>query len=372
MRNKLHENMGVPPEFHEDGAPEYTALPDEFNRFAPIVEPTEERSRIRKVMLYLASAGLITLGFFVPRSDSAAQTVKPTVPAASAVVEVSETPVATAQPTIVSTPAPTPAPTPIPTETPKVTPIPTPGVNVVYYRMSEVYYADLVVMAPEQVSSVSLRLTAPNVDEPAFTAELSEQQIADRFYKLRAEDRDEGFDASRYLFEHGEEFAGLDGDPDLTLELTYTCTTDAGEQTYTETYAPDEELWVYWRYDSEDEVGGITEMMFGDLFPNCFTVRLFESEDPDQQLLVGDDAEALNNGGISITVSIDGREIPAEYGKLYKAMYRYEGDETIYYDYVLVISVPEDFPQHGEATMTLYRKLIHSGSVLIRVKTVEY
>ena len=33
MRKKAHEFNGTPTEFRKDGAPEFPALPDEFNRF---------------------------------------------------------------------------------------------------------------------------------------------------------------------------------------------------------------------------------------------------------------------------------------------------------------------------------------------------
>ena len=54
--------MDVPTEFHEDGAPEYPVLPDEFNRNAPVVEPEEDKTRLRKIMLYAAATGLLSVG----------------------------------------------------------------------------------------------------------------------------------------------------------------------------------------------------------------------------------------------------------------------------------------------------------------------
>ena len=57
--------MGLPPEYHEDGPPEYPTPPDEWNRFAPVVEPVRTKSRLRKVLLLLV-AGLPLLGFFSP------------------------------------------------------------------------------------------------------------------------------------------------------------------------------------------------------------------------------------------------------------------------------------------------------------------
>ena len=364
--------MGVPPEFHEDGAPEYPDLPDEFNRNAPVVESTEVKRRKHTVLLYLAAAGLITVGFFVPRSDRTAVEAQAQSTATAAVSTTAEpTEVPTLTPA--ATPAPTAAPTPVPTETPKVTPIPTPGVNVTYYRMSQVYYATLILSMPEQLSSVSFRLMAPGVEEPAFALSLTPEQIAGRVYQLRAENRDEGFDANGYLADHWDVFGTMDREPDLSMELTYTVTGDAGEETHTETFAPAEELWVDWGFDSEDDVGGIAEWMYGKVYPNCFVVRLWESTDPDQQLEVGSDEDSLVSGGVLFSVSIDGREIPAEGSTVDMLMYKkFADDDTIYYDYVLVVPIPDDFPEHGTARLTLTRMLRYSKAIRIREKTVEY
>ena len=355
MRKQAHGVNGIPIEFREDSAPEFPVLPDEFNRFPKQLRKEEKRSRRIMRMMLFAAAGLFTLGIFVPVSkENLPIEAEASVPAVTEQTSAPE-----------PTPGPTQEPTAVPTPTPKVTPIPTPGVNVAfYYRASQVYYTSLIISMPERVSSVSMRLIAPGAEEPALEIELTPQEIEDRFYTLRVGNRDDGFDASSYFANHE--------DADLSMELSYTVQGDAGEETHVETYEPSEELWIYWRYDSEDDVGGIAEMMFGQIFPNCFVVRLYESTDPEQQLTVGDTAESLKNGGVTIGIRIDGREIPAEAGTLYTAKYRYEGDETTFYDYVLVISIPEDFPQHGTAEMTLTRKLTHSDTIIIKMKTVEY
>lgn len=340
---------------------------------------------MRKIMLMLAAAGLSVLGIFTVNAKEAddlpVATVQPTklagiestapVPTPNAAetptaAETSvETPTQTETERATAAPTPTLEPTPVATETPRVTPIPTPGVQVgYYYRSSLVYYATLIVSMPEQVTSVSFRLIAPDVAEPALEIELTPQQIADRFYQLRVGDRDDGFDANPFFASHE--------DAELTMELTYTVQGDAGEQTHTETFEPSVEPWIDWRFDSEEDVGGIAELMFGQIFPNCFTVRIYETTNLDLQLSVGADTETLPNGGVSIQVSIDGRDIPAEVSQLYSQQYRYQGDETVYCDYVLVIPIPEDFPQHGTATMTLTRKLTDNDAVIMRVKEIDY
>ncbi|MBR4906097.1 MAG: hypothetical protein IKZ44_04510 [Clostridia bacterium] len=367
MRESVHELNRIPTEFHENGAPEQPELPDEFNRFPRPAKAKEDRSRLRKIMLLLAAAGLVILGVFAPlhpdprpAEAETVQTEKTETPEPTAFA----TSVPTAVPTPAPTPEPTPEPTPIPTETPKPTPIPpTPGVIVgYYYRASEVYYALLRISVPERVSSVSIRLTAPDIEEPALEIELTPRQIENGIYQLRAGDRDEGFDANEFFAHHAE--------ANLTMELTYTILSEAGEETVAETIEPAVEDWIYWGFDSEDDIVG--EMMFGTVFPNCFVGRIYDTTVADLKLTVGSDAEALNNGDAAISILIDGREIPAEGSRLITGGPWPDDDGLTYYAYILVIPLPEDFPQHGTATMTLTRKLIHSDAILVRVKVVEY
>lgn len=371
MRKSVHELNRLPTEFHEDGAPELPELPDEFNRFPRPAKAKEDRSRLRKVMLYLAAAGVVTLGALSPRvhadlpskadeNASVAQTTRQ--PSGKE----TDAPVSTIEPSV--TPAPTPTPEPKATSTPEPThaptPIPTPGVDVgFYYRSSLVYYAMLTISEPEQVSAVSLRLKAPNEEEPALEVELTPQEIANGFYNLRAGDRDEGFDANTFFAHHAE--------ADLLMELTYTVQGEAGEETVVETMEPAVEDWIYWGFDSADDVD-FTEMMFGTAFPNCFVVRIFDTT-VDLQMTVGSDAESLKNGDVTISIQIDGREIPAQGSRFIKGGPWPDEDGSSYYICFLVIPIPEDFPQQGTATLTLTRKLIHSDTILVNVKdNVEY
>ncbi len=104
MRKRVHELNQIPTEFHEDGAPEFPELPDEFNRFPRPSKPKEERSKLRKIMLYLAAAGVVVLGVLSPKAQPA--------------VPIEETPSPTVQ-TETATPVPTPTPTATPTPTPE-------------------------------------------------------------------------------------------------------------------------------------------------------------------------------------------------------------------------------------------------------------
>ena len=365
MRESVHELNRLPSEFHEDGAPELPELPDEFNRFPRPVKAKEDRSRLRKVMLYLAAAGLLTIAACSLQTKGRGGTAEPAKADENAPVVQ-----ATQQPSGTETDAPTAAiepsltPAAMPEPTPKPEPVQTPGVHIgYYYRASEVYYALLRISVPERVSSVSFRLLAPDEEEPALQIELTPEQIENAVYQLRAGKREEGFDASEYFAHHAE--------AELIMELTYTVLGEAGMETRVETLEPDVEDWIYWGFDSADDVD-FTEMMFGTAFPNCFVVRIFDTT-VDLQMTVGSDAESLKNGDVTISIQIDGREIPAQGSRFIKGGPWPDEDGSSYYICFLVIPIPEDFPQQGTATLTLTRKLIHSDTILVNVKdNVEY
>ena len=68
MRKRVHESLGLPPEFHEDGPPEFAPLPDEFNRGQqpmPTGDERKRKSRLRRMMLLLAVCGLAILGVVI-------------------------------------------------------------------------------------------------------------------------------------------------------------------------------------------------------------------------------------------------------------------------------------------------------------------
>ena len=126
MRKRIDELNQIPPEFSDDRVKEFTPPPDEFNRFAPVKTPAAEKkpSAVRKVMLYLASAGLVTLGVISPviAVNEPEETV--TVQATSTPEQGDSTQVFAPQGSIEQTPAPTELPTPAPTETPMPTEMP--------------------------------------------------------------------------------------------------------------------------------------------------------------------------------------------------------------------------------------------------------
>ena len=63
MRKDIEELNQIPPDYQIDGDSEITPPPDEFNRDTPTHGPAKKKaSSMRKVMLYLASAGIVVVG----------------------------------------------------------------------------------------------------------------------------------------------------------------------------------------------------------------------------------------------------------------------------------------------------------------------
>ena len=83
-RKQNHELNGIPTEFHENGAPEYTPLPDEYNRFTPAIDTEEQeeerRARLRRMMMGLMAVGACVLGLFLFGKSRQAQTKDAALP----------------------------------------------------------------------------------------------------------------------------------------------------------------------------------------------------------------------------------------------------------------------------------------------------
>lgn len=171
-RKKSHELNDAPTEFHEDGAPEYPFLPDEFNRSAPLIDEAEAEAKrkkhLRKMMMYLAAAGAFAVGLFALPFAAAT----PKEPAAT------DTPAATAAPTPVSsreaeakTPAPTAAsfaPTDTPTAEPTAAPTPEPEIEGV-----ELMFAYWVDGSGESAEfTLTVRMPLKNLKKGLMTNEL--------------------------------------------------------------------------------------------------------------------------------------------------------------------------------------------------------
>lgn len=134
MRQSIEEMNQIAPDFPDPSAKEFAPLPDEFNRDTPKKKATKKKpSTIRKVMLYMATAGVVTVGVITPvvklnppeKPPKVVETVTESPSPSTAATETAKQPV-TPSPTPTPTPAPTATQTPEPTEEPTPTPTPTP------------------------------------------------------------------------------------------------------------------------------------------------------------------------------------------------------------------------------------------------------
>ena len=147
MRKRLEEINQIPAEYQNDGAKEFAAPPDEFNRSAPGEEeskPKRTGSWLRKTMLFIAAAGTVTVGIIRPSIKVIPPKEKEfpdTVITASPSKDGEGTPVVTPSPTSKPTVTPSPTPMPTPTETPTPEPVLEGDVHVRIY--SEVFNIDL-------------------------------------------------------------------------------------------------------------------------------------------------------------------------------------------------------------------------------------
>ena len=137
MRNDIDVINQLPADFETGSAKEFAPLPDEFNREAPPKKPLKKKpSTIRKVMLYMATAGVVTIGVITPvvklnppeEPPKVVETIKPSAPASKPAGLTAVSPKATVRPTDTPKPTapPTETPSPTPTEEPTPTPTPTP------------------------------------------------------------------------------------------------------------------------------------------------------------------------------------------------------------------------------------------------------
>ncbi len=128
-KKRWQSRTDIPPEYAVDPNKEIAAPPDEYNLNAPIVKREERKpSTVRKIMLYLASIGIVILGVITPivrlnETEDAAQAT----PASSAVAHASE-------------PTPLPAPTAVPTTA--VTAEPTP-IDIMAGKIHVVVYSEI-------------------------------------------------------------------------------------------------------------------------------------------------------------------------------------------------------------------------------------
>lgn len=446
---RVHDLLGLPPEYHEDGPPEYTTPPDEYNRFAP-TEPPAKAGKSRMVkMLLLAVAGLSLLGVALPglslvppaEPEPTPAAVSPTpAPAVAVVPEERYTVQAWHEPpsgarvtltwegvgesadgaTGLSVPegarvrlsyvpevpytmedvslggvmldgaitqtddpllftvgkgggvihfylnypsdgAPTPTPEPTPEPTPAPTSEPTPGVTITYYRRSAVYEAFAYWTMPEQMESVTVRLTDPYMGT-IFEHELTAEEVAFGYYELNH------FDLYNYLFTNGFSFDNLpsDYDPNPLLEVTYAYGENgpAGTETAEAAY----EMWVNLSYDDPDDD---MSWIWGSYYPDCFVVRIEDRLNYDGLKIYYGEQDKLSPGDVWVKVTVDGQDIPADTCRLVLEPYE-EANGEVYYAYTFVMPRPDTFPEHGTAHLVLTQKLVHYDMTATRERDYTY
>lgn len=136
MRNSVDELNQIQPDFSVDSAKEITPPPDEFNAAAVQRRPEKKGSSIRKVMLYLASIGVVTLGIITPVGRILPPETADRTEAASAMPSIAAEATAAPAPET-SAEVPTEAPTPVPTQEPTPVPPLSGKIHIVVY--SEVF-----------------------------------------------------------------------------------------------------------------------------------------------------------------------------------------------------------------------------------------
>ncbi len=363
MRESVHELNRIPQEFQENSAPEFPELPDEFNRFPRKAKARKDLSRLRRIMLLLAVAGLLPLGILAPlhpKNRPAEAEAAPTAETESP----AETPEASALPTPIATPAPTEAPTPEPT--PEPAPEPTPGVEPIFFRTSQVYFAVLKLSVPEKITDASFRLRDPVTNAVAVETHLTSEEIADGIYES---DR---FDANGFLVEQFQTYPDPDtiGEPELVMDTTFTFRTDAGEETVEIGSAAEAAPWIGVNYDTEEDIGGIVEFMYGTVYPNCFVVRIEEARTADLRVIFGDEPEALEAGDVLITITADGNLLTGEFAPT--DLFRYFDGESFIFNFVYAVPAPDTFPEHGTAQIVIRQKLTRSDYIYEKKTEITY
>ena len=170
VRKEIHVQNGVPPQFHEEFAPEDQPLPDEFNRFAPVVSEADTAAQHRKHLKHLMMILMVTGGAMIglsafgsvpgigtpgPEATQSPEGTPAATVQASAAAEGSEKP--TQEPTGTPTPTPTPVPTAEPTPTPEVE-----GVELLYAEWVEG-------TGESAVFSITARIPEKNIKEKGIS-----------------------------------------------------------------------------------------------------------------------------------------------------------------------------------------------------------
>ena len=357
-----------PPEEFPPPAEQTAPPPPEFGEAGQVAPRVRKKRRYHWLAAAVAVGLLSTVAMF---SDVEKAIAGPLASPTPFVAAAAVTPMPSPTPHFTPSPSPVPATaSPEPTETPKPSPTQAtdPDARLVFYRTSEVYHLQILLDAKEKISAVTARMIdRGNNGEPIWEHVLTEDEISFGWYILS--------DFNLY----GEEYAKAHMDqirqgyePDPVLEVTYTARTDDGtEETVTKQAEAAYELWVSARYDLvNQEEDFLYYFMEETTYPGSFVVRIDPTPYGDLNIYYGEGPE-LQPGDISVTVTVDGQQIPADSCYLDKT--EIVSDQGTLYRYAFVMPRPDFFPEHGKAEITISRRLIsYSNHTKTDTRTIEY
>lgn len=382
MRKRLYEIMGVPPQYREDGPPEYPAPPDEFNRFAPIAqEPERVRSRIMRIMLLFGVSGLTVVGLLFSRANASAADTRPAEliaqadatpspsPKAAAAVPTEDTPVPTETPRPEETavppsapsdtlsPAPAETPSPAPTDTPA--PRETPAVDALYYNFSAQYHLTLTLADAEELTFCEAVITDSVLGHELFRHTLTEEELAAGMFGM------EPFWLDEYWFEHREELEAINAYPDPVLTVRAVYNTADGEVELTKEAKASEETGWSVRYDAPDtEQSDYT-------YPGCLFFGTYEAFGTAPAVAI-DDLSVTRYGGISLSVTVGGVSVSKEDCTIKERALTIFDEETGYYMTDVIIPIPENAPEHGTAHFIITQQLMGYGRTVTFERDIDY
>ena len=358
MRKRVHELNRIPTEFHEDGAPELPPLPDEFNRFPNAAPKKEERSHLRKVMLYLAAAAVVLLGVIRP-------TLRLNPPAeAEAVPPAAQTAATTQDATTPQPPQPsesTAPATPAPTAEPTAEPEPMADCEVVYFFTHSVSHGAVMLTDPAHTTAVHVRLWSDELNDGLINEEWTAEEIAagkKEYY---------GLDVNDFYGRNLEQIEQLGEFPMPALEATVTYQTPSGEESVTRRAEPSgEDYAIVWYYDD-----GTIPTDYA--FPGCFTAWAYSSPH-DTVLFTADPDKPLERGEICVLVSVDGQTVPDELCHVEERIETYEYDGEAFTDrsFIFVMQRPDSFPLHGTAQVLIRQRLVGFDYIFEYTDEIEY
>ena len=237
-----------------------------------------------------------------------------------------------------------------------------PDCRLIYYQTHSVSNAVVLLYDTEHILSVHVRIWEELVQDSVMEYDLTEDEIRFGLWE------ELGIDANDFYGKHMEEYEALGEFGVPVLEVTMTCRLDDGtEITITRVAEPKAEDYVSVYYDTENEEANDYT------FPGCFVAAVYDTENPDFRISA-DTGETLQPGEITVSISVNGQEIPAALCRLKELVdiFEYEGVEYSFRTYYLVMQRPSSFPAHGRATVHIRQSFYNYTYQTERIYDLEY